>query len=357
MKNDHTKVTFRVHPVSEFISGLDFLANTEKYNRLFKDYHYQQDEDVEAKVAFMATKASRFLKKEIEYFFKLPEIVDVMGRLIIEIPDLVDVNAFVEHLEKIDARTLLTYIIERFYLDSPEQFETIMEGMAPHAPLEEISYLVMTSETIDEAARDKLLDMIESPEEIKLRLTLLLRQFYEKCYAPVETEIIETLEASREKFESMFERDRAQFYEAYLREQSLKDVKEFVIHIGYFVQIGRWKFLITPTNRTEYISIGMHADQYPHSSFQKIRVEKFLKLLADEKRFKMIQLLGKRAWYGYELAETLSITPPTVSYHMNSMMELGLIYLERDSNRTYYHLDQNKLKELLEMVEKALIPE
>jgi DNA-binding transcriptional ArsR family regulator len=79
-----------------------------------------------------------------------------------------------------------------------------------------------------------------------------------------------------------------------------------------------------------------------------------LKLLADEKRFEMIQLLGKKPWYGHELAEALNITPPTISYHISSMMELGLIFLEKESNRTYYHLDKDKLKQLLQLVEKRL---
>ena len=354
MEKNNDKVTFIVHSVVEFISGLDFLANEKKYCQLFNEYHYEQDEKVKAKVQFMSSNVSRFLEKEIQYFFNLPEIIDVMGRIILENPNLTNVDKLIVYLEKMDARKLLVYILERFYFDNPSQFENIMELINNHDKYETIFSFIMRSEATSDTVKEKLLDIIESPEEIKYRLTLLLRQFYGKCYSPVEDEIIDTLHTSKEKFEKIFKENKVYFYEEYLREYSLKDVNDFVVNISYFVQIGKWKFLTTPENNIEYISIGMHADSYPQSSFQKIKVKKLLKLLADEKRFEMIQLLGKKAWYGHELAEALNITPPTISYHISSMMELGLIFLEKESNRTYYHLDKDKLKQLLQLVENRL---
>lgn len=354
METNNQKVTFIVHPVVEFIAGLDFLANEKEYSKLFNEYHYEQDEKVKAKVQFMSSNVSRFLEKEIQYFFNLPEITDVMGRIILENPNLINVDDLIRYLEKMDATKLLAYILERFYFDSPSQFENIMNLINNHDQYETIFSFIMRSEATSDIIKEKLLDIIESPEEIKYRLTLLLRQFYGKCYLPIEDEIIDTLYASKEKFEKTFEENKVYFYEEYLSEYSIKDVKNFVVNISYFVQIGKWKFLTTLQNNIEYISIGMHADSYPQSSFQKIKVKKLLKLLADEKRFEMIQLLGKKPWYGHELAEALNITPPTISYHISSMMELGLIFLEKESNRTYYHLDKDKLKQLLQLVEKRL---
>jgi DNA-binding transcriptional ArsR family regulator len=352
-----TKVTFIVNPVVEFICGLDFLANEKKYNQLFQEYHYEQDETVKAKVQFMASNVSRFLEKEIEYFFNLPEIIDVLGRILIGNPHLEHVDDFVGYLEKLDAKTLLVYILERFYFDDPLQAETIINLINNRDQYEHIFSFITRSEFASEETKEKLLDMIESPEEIKFRLTLLLRQFYEKCYAPIEDEIIDALKAGKVKFENLFNEDQASFFKEYLREQAVKDVSDFVVNVSYFFQIGRWKFLIVPQNNIEYISIGMHADRFSQSSFQKISAKKLLKLLADEKRFEMIQLLGEKTWYGHELAEALGITPPTVSYHINAMLELGLIFLEKDSNKTYYQLDKEKLRQMLQLVEISLLSE
>ncbi|MBS7528489.1 winged helix-turn-helix transcriptional regulator [Fusibacter paucivorans] len=353
----NTKVTFIAHPVVEFICGLDFLANENKYNQLFQEYHYEQDEAVKAKVQLMAGKVSRFLAKEIDYFFKMPEIIDVLGRLIIENPQLEQVNDYIQYLEKLNVKTLLVYILERFYFDDPVQAETILKLINNRDQYESVFSNVTRSGTTSEIACEKLLDIIESPEEIKFRLTLLLRQFYEKCYAPIEAEIMAILITEKEKFEKLFQGDRVSFYKEFLREQAVREVKDFIVNISYFVQIGRWKFLIMPQNNIEYISIGMYADQYSQSSFQKIKVKKLLKLLADEKRFEMIQLLAQKTWYGHELAEALGITPPTVSYHINAMLELGLIFLEKDSNKTYYHLDKEKLRQMLQLVEVSLLSE
>jgi DNA-binding transcriptional ArsR family regulator len=354
MENNKTKVTFIVHPVVEFISGLDFLANEKKYRQLFQEYHYTQDEKVKANVQLMASNVSRYLEKEITYFFNLPEISDIMGRLMIENPELLDVEAFIGYLEAMDANVLLVNILERFFIDAPSELEIIKALIKGSHQKERIFNIITRSEVTSEAVREKLLDMIESPEEIKLRLTLLLRQFYEKCYRSIETDILSTLNASKEKFENMYEADQIDFYEEYLRAHAIPSMKDSIVNISYFVQIGRWKFFVAPYETVEYISIGMHSDRYPQRSFQKIKVKKLLKLLADEKRFEMVQLLGKRSWYGHELADALHITPPTVSYHMNALMELGLVILEKESNRTYYHLDIEKLKQLLKLVEKRL---
>jgi len=76
------------------------------------------------------------------------------------------------------------------------------------------------------------------------------------------------------------------------------------------------------------------------------RLLKFLRVMGDETRQRMIALLAKAVRPSGELAELLGISPATCSHHLSRLAELGLVDVEKEGNFRLYSLKQQALDEL-----------
>ena len=65
---------------------------------------------------------------------------------------------------------------------------------------------------------------------------------------------------------------------------------------------------------------------------------KLLKPFVDVRLQKLIQVLMKGEQCTHELAEKSCIPQSTVSYHMKSLCDSGVVKRRRDGKWTYYHL-------------------
>jgi len=112
-----------------------------------------------------------------------------------------------------------------------------------------------------------------------------------------------------------------------------------------------------------YISIGHRKFVYGYN-LEEMQVDEneteyylaLLKFLSDPKRYQMIQMLSKKKWYSNELAKKFSITPATMSYHVNKLFGLGLIHFEQgDQNKLYIELDNERLAYLMKKMQDDLL--
>lgn len=354
MKDINSQVSFIIHPPIEFIYALHFTANMEELDKFFLQFNYVQAENVKQKVDFMRKKLTKYISAELNYFFKWPEIKHVLGRIATENQNLSSVHEFIDFIEKIDNKVITSYILNQNYSDNPKVQE-IINSLLNKQEFDDLRDVISDTVYKQEDIKEKLLVCLDNPEELKLRLCLLLRQFYEKSYLPIEKEILEYLKPFKERYEKLYEEDRKYFFEEYLKRYSSANDRNFIIHLGYFIQVRPWVFYIPPYNNSEWINIGIFTEQFPKSYMEKERIKKFLKILADNKRFEMVELLAKKEWYGLELASELNLTPPTVFYHINSLLDLNLVTFRKDGNKTYYQLDKMKLEELSQGIAKVIL--
>lgn len=77
---------------------------------------------------------------------------------------------------------------------------------------------------------------------------------------------------------------------------------------------------------------------------------KFLRVMADETRQRMIALLAETVRPSGELAELLGISPATCSHHLSRLAELGLVTVEKEGNFRLYSLKHETLDELRQEV-------
>ena len=76
-------------------------------------------------------------------------------------------------------------------------------------------------------------------------------------------------------------------------------------------------------------------------------VNKILAALADENRRKILQKLKEGRISSGDLANTLSMTPQALSYHLSKLKKADLIYETKYKNYIYYELNLSVLDETI----------
>jgi hypothetical protein len=74
------------------------------------------------------------------------------------------------------------------------------------------------------------------------------------------------------------------------------------------------------------------------------------KALADPARLRILGLLAERAHAGHELADRLSLTPPTISHHMRRLVAARLVDVVPDAQSRIYSLRTDTIRRLSESV-------
>jgi DNA-binding transcriptional ArsR family regulator len=70
------------------------------------------------------------------------------------------------------------------------------------------------------------------------------------------------------------------------------------------------------------------------------------KALSDPARLRILGLLADRPLAGHELAERLSLTPPTISHHMRRLAAAGLVDVTPDAQSRIYSLRMESIRAL-----------
>lgn len=77
-----------------------------------------------------------------------------------------------------------------------------------------------------------------------------------------------------------------------------------------------------------------------------------LKVISEETRLKIIDMLSCGEMCACEILEKLSITQSTLSYHMNLLTKSGLVFARKDGSWMRYGLNESKFKELKSFLDK-----
>lgn len=67
------------------------------------------------------------------------------------------------------------------------------------------------------------------------------------------------------------------------------------------------------------------------------------KALGNEVRQRILAILSKRDEYLSEIAKQVSMTPQTTDFHLNILVDTGIIGYEWEAGKKYYHLKDKKI--------------
>jgi len=82
------------------------------------------------------------------------------------------------------------------------------------------------------------------------------------------------------------------------------------------------------------------------------KLSKIMKIIGDNTRIKIIQILSSETLYGKEIADRLGVTTPTVTHHINQLLDVGLLHVEKVAQIKYFTLNHKKYDSLLQAMTK-----
>lgn len=347
MKNKRVQADFISNPALEFSAALFILANASKNTALSAETGTPPDEKLFEIGRFAEGKCSSFLQKEIHFFmdqdkWSLPHISPINGlpfRFALQAPAVRSVNDLIHRIETAgEARFLSILAVEAFGGATAAK-----KGLTRDSFLERINTLPPE----DDALKSKLAECLESPVETLHRLGFAMRQFYETVYRHFEDGILAETEPFRKRYRELFEKDPEGFLADYFK-TGVDDIKDNLqVHVSFFMQAGILSFWGDDPAPDCFV-MGIHSEKRFGARFMRARLLNFYKLLADEKRLELFELLSERPWYVNELAERLGLAASTVSHHLGFFIRSGLVRLCREEHRQYYSLEAEKVEELLE---------
>jgi len=195
--------------------------------------------------------------------------------------------------------------------------------------------------------KSKLFYLYFNPEDTMERLVNLIQYCYENLYKPNALEI-EKIQA--EAFENVKKLSVPQLSEIFsFDHKSPEKLPESIIIFPSYYHQHETTFSYNSMNDTAISIAGVQLiEDLLVGNDKEEEIIELARALSDNKRLNIIRELNKAPHYGYELAQKLDLTSPTVSHHMNVLFRLGLVTTSKYENKIYYEVNKEKLRQALE---------
>lgn len=210
-----------------------------------------------------------------------------------------------------------------------------------------------------EEFRWRLFKLISNPTNYINELAELIRPLSEKLSVELKK-----LKANEDEFE--------QYWTSYFDSHAYSDFSLNFCHVdAEFPQSQELSIYIGIMNPASvisemkskgcggwYVQVGWLIDEDIARASSNMIIDdicEILKVLSDKSKFAILQQTNNSPKYGAELAEKLGLTGATISRHMNTLFNCGLITAEKDNTKVYYRTNKQQLANFLQMLNDSLL--
>ncbi|MFB7303051.1 MULTISPECIES: ArsR/SmtB family transcription factor [Heyndrickxia] len=285
------------------------------------------------------------LKNDLDVFFSKETFIGMsMIRYAYENNCYESVPNFIHQLESEEPYQLFMRFLQTGF--TPDEVSNILD-------IQEVSHFIKQT-NLPESEKWKLTYLYVDIENTKQRFVNLIKQYYEFYF---KDDIPYFLKKQQESIADLYD-----------KQQDLTRVQVgniFPVIPSHVLENKEIKLILSPSFFYDTASLTSDSDDsfIYHFGMNEMKKNKMsqddvldaIKVVADEKRIKIIQLLNKSPRYGYELANTLNLSNSTVSHHLSTLSSIGIVYSTRIENKVYYQLHKEKLQVLMETLTKSLL--
>jgi DNA-binding transcriptional ArsR family regulator len=119
--------------------------------------------------------------------------------------------------------------------------------------------------------------------------------------------------------------------------------------------VGALKFMVSRFGNTLHTESNEERTSRPAGGVVKDLAQLF-KLLADETRLRILDLLGARKELCVrDLWERLGQSQPAVSHHLGLLRMAGLVDTRHEGKHIYYRIDRERFEQLMEMIQQTRV--
>ena len=332
----------------EFICSMLRYEKNDQVSKKISAYRLQNSEEIQSWVLDVDQKMSPFLKADIDLLF----------------------IRFLPNFE-VAAKTIIDHNIQRpaeflsfFNAMSAEEYRNLcfsgsslmQSDLNFHMDSSDEEIFKAASFAMDKSCAKILLLLKKDPLSIKKKTYETLLSFYKSFFREYEEVFYHHGMSLCEEHNRQFSNNADEFYQLFEFvdfKPAIDHNKELLFYISYTYQLICTYFVNADY---EVLVYGFALINRLNDKALEKKSREFIKILADDKRYEILKLLGERKWYSSELANHFSLTPATMSYHINKLIEIGIISFESgEQNRIFYKLNFDRIETLLSYAARDLL--
>jgi DNA-binding transcriptional ArsR family regulator len=338
------KLKLKHNLVVEYCYLLTRICNEEIFKNHPVIQHYRQDPDVRKVVDETRASISPLLKKDLEYFIR-----NFTGTITIPMVLTLE-KGYLHPLEMIDAIEAMDPAEWLQYYFTLNDREENIFGYSDEDLRKIIEEQIQPKWDLPNRDHEIVLEFRKYVKESKEQIVQMYRRFYEQHFRQLEPMLMEKLKGIIEQHQTVLEEHPKEFMEEilWMKEEYYDQSENIEFTVTW---IGELSHSVSVDKNKIMGIYGFGYLQRFDKAFIKMQTMKLFKVLSDERRLEILRMVGKKSRYATELAKELGLTKATVSYHMNLIIEQGLVTIRVEQNRVYYDLNTERLnKQLLDVI-------
>lgn len=344
------KLKLKYNLVVEYLYLLTRICNKDLFQNHPVIQHYRQDPEVRKVVDEIRESISPLLKKDLDYF-----VQNFTGTM--TIPLILSLEngyqtpgEMMDAIEEMDPNDWLQYY---FTLNNQEE-------KIANCSDEELQFIIkeqiQPSWDLPNRDHEIVVEFRKYAKESKEQIVQMYRRFYKQHFQQLEPVLHEKLKVIIEQNQTVLEEHPQEFMEEifWMKEEEYECIDDIQFIVTW---IGELSHSVSIDENKIAGIYGFGYLQRFDKEFMKMQTMKLFKVLSDERRLEILRMVGKKPRYATELAKELGLTKATISYHMNLIIEQGLVTIRVEQNRVYYQLNMDRLGKQLADVVKDLTGE
>lgn len=343
-------ITFKNRQVDEFCGTVNLYLNMNERFKLFEESNLKVHDNVVRILSSIDENISSFLKKEIEFFFKLDSIDVMLFGFTDDYRNVTNIDEFFKVFDEASDIKIFDFIggtfLGSYYADENKGWNEVNHSM------ESMMEYIENIKEIKKSLKKDIIGLYNSPKETRMRLRYIIKSLYE-VYSVFEDEI-NTLQREKEnELVKEFKDNPELFFKKNIIEGVIPIEKETIeISVSYMRYAGfRW---LRRSDNSIYLNLGYNTKELVEGTKRGENYDKFLKLISDKTRQKILTLISKEPWYTQALAKELKLTPATVHYHLQNFLAIGLVSIREEDNKAYYSLEKDMANKYISILQEKL---
>lgn len=260
--------------------------------------------------------------------------------------ELTDMNAFLKHIQDIDIVDFFFYILNE-QVERTTISKAFMEVKERYKIQEKAKWLIDDS---------KLMVFFQDYENIRAKTVYLLDAIMKSGFEKKLQSIQEKIDAGAEHINSYIGKDTIDSVLEKISGRPRKffiGFKEYYIIPSYFVSP---RFIRVFSGDKLYIVFDCRITGEKAQAMLD-ELSNILKIIDDKSRLEILKILLNSKSYGKAIADIVGISTPTVSHHLDILKQAGFVKEEKIRNIKYFYADKEKLKKVIEDLDKYFFEE
>ena len=349
MKNNiiRENISFAVRPVNEFAMTAMQYFNQEEHFNLIKEYNIKIDKRIIEIFKVFDDNISPFLKSEIEFFNKTKTLTVMILAFVDDYEDVNTVEDYFKVFDNASDEEFFSFIGGAF-IDEYNKEDNSEGGKVINSLPKMKEYIANLKGVKNNLVKD-IISLFDSPTETRMRLRYIISSFYD-IYKRFEDELMDKISKETNVLKKKFNENPEKFCQNHLFKGIFDPIKLKVeINVSYIFIVG-WR-MSTHNPEKARLNYGFRSEEYLKAKNSIEYLDKFLKLISDKTRQRILVLLSREPRYTQSIAKELGLTPATVNYHLQNFLIIGLVDIDnRKDNKVYYSLNKEKANDYIELL-------